>query len=57
MIMTAIVMMAAIVMMVAVIVAMVVQSEFQFVFPCVKSFSSSESDDRIAVVFGSITFL
>ena len=40
-----------------VIVMMVVQSEFQFVFPCVKSFSSSESEDKIAVVFGSITFL
>ena len=44
-------------MMGAMIVVMVVQSEFQFVFPCVKSFSSSESDDKIAVVFGSMIFL
>lgn len=28
-----------------------------FALPCVNSFSNSESDERIAVVFGSITFL
>ena len=48
---------AIVVTMNSVIMMLVVQSEFQFVFPWVKSFSNSESDDKIAVVFGSITFL
>ena len=43
--------------MMLVIVMMVVQFEFQFCLPFVSSFSNSESDDRMAVVFGSITFL
>jgi hypothetical protein len=44
-------------MMIAVIVMLVRHAVFQFVLPWVSSLSSSESDDRIAVVFGSITFL
>src|SRR6185436_17779292 len=35
------------------------QSAFRihFVFPCVSNCNNSESEERIAVVFGSITFL
>lgn len=52
-----IVVVMVVIVIITMMVMMVVRVEFQFYLPFVSNFSSSESDDRMAVVFGSITFL
>jgi len=53
----------AVVMMPVIAIVMMIGAEqaehfaAHFALPCVNSFSNSESDERIAVVFGSIIFL